>query len=271
MSRQLLLERLQCECKRTGVDPDTLELHILSHEDVEDFAPLNTPEGQAQIEAVIAKIGGVDFVIFDNIMSLTIGDMKDEKSWTETLPWVKSLTKRLIGQLWIHHTGHDETRSYGAKTKEWQLDTVIGLTAVEREDTDVSFKLSFGKARGRTPVNRDDFVDKNVALIDDRWVYEVAGRPASHITKLTLKFYEALRNATIGNGANKMFGHPAASLKDWQAECIMLGLLERQDGKFTLDHRSRSMFSRHRRELIAANRIACNDTMAWLTTIKVAI
>ena len=31
---------------------------------------------------------------------------------------------RSIGQMWFHHTGHDESKSYGSKAREWQMDTV---------------------------------------------------------------------------------------------------------------------------------------------------
>jgi hypothetical protein len=112
---------------------------------------LSTEAGRAQIEAAIARIGNLDLMLFDNIMSLIGGDMKDEESWRQTLPWQHSLTKRKIGQMWIHHTGHDETKSYGTKTREWQMDTVVFMEEAKRDDTDVSFTLSFRKARERTP------------------------------------------------------------------------------------------------------------------------
>jgi hypothetical protein len=102
-------------------------------------------------------------------MALTVGDQKDEDSWSKVLPLVSSLTKRRVGQLWIHHTGHDASRSYGSKTKEWRMDTTIHLTAIERSDTDVSFQLEFRKARERTPETRADFADVNIALVDDKW------------------------------------------------------------------------------------------------------
>jgi hypothetical protein len=240
MSRRLLLDRLKAECERAGVNPDDLDLFVLSHEDIPDFKPLNTPAGQKQIEAIIKRVGVVDFVIFDNITSLTVGDLREGKSWSDTLPWVKSLTKRLTGQLWIHHTGHDETKSYGDKSKEWQLDLVLGLTEVKREDTDVSFKLEFDKARERTPANRTEFEAKTIALLNDRWMYSAAGQPAEEISPLALKFYETLCSVIAsGSKANNMFGHPAASLMDWQTECLAKGLLDRQDGKNTLDHTSR--------------------------------
>ncbi len=93
-------------------------------------------------------------------------------TWRETLPWIRSLTKRGIGQMWVHHTGHDATRSYGTKTREWQMDTVIHMEKVERLDTDVSFKITFRKARERTPETRSDFEDVNIALVKDAWVHE---------------------------------------------------------------------------------------------------
>ena len=110
-----------------------------SREDAENLPPLNTPEGQAFIERLIEHLGGVDFIVFDNVMSLLGGDMKDEESWKQTLPWVLSLTRRNIGQLWVHHTGHDESRGYGTKTREWQMDTVLHMEKIERPDSDVSF------------------------------------------------------------------------------------------------------------------------------------
>jgi hypothetical protein len=117
MSSRLLKERLAAEVERLGVVP--AGFHALSHEDIENFAPLDTPEGQKTIEEVIARIGDVNFSIFDNIMSLISGDMKEEEGWRRTIPWQHSLTKRKIGQAWLHHTGHDETKSYGTKTREW--------------------------------------------------------------------------------------------------------------------------------------------------------
>src|SRR5262249_26537348 len=62
MSRRLLKERLRDECRRRRVVPASLTLHVLSHEDIEEFAPLNSPEGQAQIEHEIQQLGGIDLI-----------------------------------------------------------------------------------------------------------------------------------------------------------------------------------------------------------------
>lgn len=258
MSRRLLRQRLADEATRLGVTPENM--HALSREDVENFAPLNTPAGQMIIERVIEHIGGVDLIGFDNIMSLIGGDMKDGEPWRKILPWVLSLTRRGIGQMWVHHTGHDETRGYGDKTKEWQMDTVLHLEEIKRPDTDVSFLLTFPKARERTPTNRADFADLQVALVNDCWTWEATDGAArkENVSPLTKKFYDALVNAAIGNGAIRMFNCPTATIEHWRAECIKLGLLDKDK-----PDSSRSLFSKSRRELIAANRIACNETMAW--------
>ena len=178
MSSRLMRARLIDAGRRAGAEPDGI--FVLCRDNVESLEPLNTPAGQAFVDQTIAQVGGVDLVIFDNVMSLISGDMKDEEGWSQTLPWAKTLTKRGIGQVWVHHTGHDKTRSYGTSTREWQLDTVIVLEAAERPDTDIAFNLQFRKARERTPENRDDFADAIVTLERDCWRTEGLGRESGH-------------------------------------------------------------------------------------------
>ena len=138
--------------------------------------PLNTEEGQKFIDHFIATVGGVDGVVFDNIQALCVGIMKEEESWQPMLPWIRSLTQRKIGQIWVHHTGHNETHGYGTSTREWQLDTVILLERVEHQDAQVerrdaalAFTLRFKKGRERTPDNWTEFEDATITLVDDEW------------------------------------------------------------------------------------------------------
>jgi len=260
MSRRLLKQRLADETARLGIRP--LGMHVLSHEDVAGFAPLNTPKGQAQMEQQITRMGGaekVDLIIFDNIMSLIAGDHKDEEGWRNTLPWVRKLTRRCIGQIWLHHTGHDDNRGYGTKTREWQMDTVLHLQEVKRPDSDVSFQIEFRKARERTPASRADFADVRVALVNNEWTWETGeGYRKVSVAPLTKKFHDALVNATVSSNATRMFNCPTASIEEWKNECFKIGLLDRDK-----DHSARTLFAKHRRDLIAANRIACNETVAW--------
>ena len=258
MSRQLLKERMVAEVARLGGNiPDGM--FFLSHDDVENFQPLSTQEGQATIETMIGRIGAVDLIIFDNIMSLVGGDMKDEEVWRQVMPWTLSLTRRQIGQVWAHHTGHDESRSYGTKTREWMMDTVLHLETVERNGIDVSFQLSFKKARERAPHNRADFIDAHIALLDDTWTTSaVSGWRKDKVSPLARKFFDALRDATIGCDL-KMSGCPAASLDLWRDECIRHGIIDPKDRPDS----ARNLFNKYRRELIAANWIATNEASAW--------
>lgn len=150
-----------------GGAPDTL--YVLSREDFEGLPPLNTEDGQVWLDTFISDHGPFALIVFDNIQSLLTGNMKDEELWATALPWVRSLTKRQMGQIWFHHTGHDETRSYGSKAKEWQMDTVIVMEGTKAEDADVAFTLKFTKARMRTPDNKADFED----VTPDAYGYDV--------------------------------------------------------------------------------------------------
>jgi hypothetical protein len=260
MSRRLLRQRVLDEAQRIGTSPETF--FALSHEDIPNFKPLNTIEGQAWMNALIEKVGGVDLVIPDNIMSLTVGDMKDPEPWQQTIPWALSLTKRQIGQIWIHHTGHDESRSYGDKTREWQMDTVAHLDAVKRDDTDVSFSMAFKKARERAPATRFDFQDVKIALVNDHWENELTdARRPSKVAPLTGKALDALTNVLAGDQAVTLPGNRRAAHRDhWQAECALLGLVD--PGK---PHSARTLFNKFRRELVAANLIACEGDQSWRT------
>ena len=166
MSRRELRRRLRDAVRREGAGD---YLAILSKEDHPGLPPLNTKEGQKWLDAFIKNNGPFDLVIFDNIQALLVGDMKDEEQWSSLLPWVRDLTRRCIGQVWFHHTGHDESRSYGSKAREWQMDTVALMERVELPGTDLAFSLKFTKARERTSASRSDFEPVTMALTGDEW------------------------------------------------------------------------------------------------------
>ena len=257
MSRRLLKERITDAARRLGETP--LTFLALSHEDIEGFAPLNTPEGQRCIEGIIKRVGGIDLLVPDSIMCLTSGSMRETDAWAQTMPWVRSLTKQKIGQVWAHHTGHDESRGYGDKTREWQLDTVALMVKVERPETDIAFTLSFSKARERTPANRADFADILVALLGDEWTFEsAAGQRRERVSPLGLKFLDALTEALIDTGEQRN-GRRSTTIEAWRTACVNRGLLDNSK-----EHSARTLLAKHRRELIAANRIACADAVIWV-------
>jgi AAA domain len=259
MAQRLLKRRIAEEAKRSNSKP--AGLFVLNTGDIEDFRPLDDARGRLAIDNEIARMGGADLVIFDNIMALLGGDMRDEESWRKTLDWQKSLTRRHIGQLWIHHTGHDESKGYGTKTREWQMDTVIALESVERPETDVSFQLTFKKARERTPDTRTDFVDVRVALINNRWVFETVTEASSRQpSPLGAQFLKALTNVIASDDVVIYRGERAARLDAWRRECVTLGILD----PGAKPDSARSLLSKHRRELIQCRQIACHEDLTWL-------
>jgi hypothetical protein len=195
MPDELIRRRSIDVLRRADVPPKPGNLMIYARDQEDDFEklfptigrmpPLNTEQGMNWTLAFIAALGGVDVVIFDNVMSLIAGDQKDEVPWSDTLPLVQRLTAKRIGQIWIDHTGHNTDRQYGSSTKAWRFDAV-GIMAPlpddQRDKHEVAFNLSFehpGKARRRTPDNWADFETCTIRLKDDRWTSEPAGNHAA--------------------------------------------------------------------------------------------
>lgn len=146
-------------------------------------------------------------------MSLLAGDMKDEVPWTETMPLVKELTRRRIAQVWFDHMGHNTEHIYGSKTKEWQIDVVAILKAVEVADADLSFRIEFTKARRREKTNRADFEPVTVTLREDVWEGSVA--PSKPVRRrvperpaLVLRALQSLAAEGVGRPAQPFRGMP---------------------------------------------------------------
>ncbi len=243
MPGELIRQRAIEALRRAGMPPPPGNLMIYARDMEDDFAarfptlgrmpPLNTEAGHNWVLALIDRLGGVDVVIFDNVMSLIGGDQKDEVPWTETLPLVQSLTGRRVGQIWLDHTGHNQDRQYGSSTKAWRFDAV-GIMAPLPEDqharNEVAFTLSFdhpGKARRRTPDNWQDFAACTIRLADDRWTSETASKSGAATRKLSplgQQFYRALCDAFATADTP---GQTTRTL--WHGECARLGLADPLD------------------------------------------
>jgi hypothetical protein len=253
MSRELYQERILDATRRLGARPSTV--NFLSFEDLDGFPPLNTEAGIARLNGLIDRLGGFDFIFFDNIMALTTGDQKDELVWTAVLPLVNDLTKRRIGQLWINHTGHDATRSYGSKTKDWRMDTTIHLTAVERADTDVCFQMEFRKARGRRPDNRAEFQDVTIALADDEWTGSVMAKCRGKPSPQEARVLEILEELARGPEGQDYKGHRAVHCDKWQTECVKRRHIVP----------SENVFRTNRSRLAQKYLIECDGDLSWRT------
>jgi hypothetical protein len=253
MSRRLYKCRIEDVARRLGCHPDNLI--FWSSEDIDGFPPLNTPEGIAVLNNMLDQLGEVDFIFFDNVMALIQGDQKDELGWTQVLPLINSLTKRGIGQLWVHHTGHNATRGYGTKTREWRMDTVIHLTAVEHTDADICFQFEFRKARERTPESRADYQDVTIALVGDKWQGTVAAinrdKPSPQEVGV-LKGFDDLVND--GKAVQRADGQWAVKHDDWERECLRRYFVKNKDA-----------FRACRSRLASKNIIECDGEWSWRT------
>jgi AAA domain-containing protein len=179
MPRRLIRARLTDATKRWDAVPGTL--FILARDDVDNMPPLNTMVGQTFVERYIKALGGIDLIIFDNVQALLNGNMREGDAWEGVKSWLRKLTKQQIGQLWVHHTGHNEEHGYGDKTREWEMSTVMLMKRIVRPDADVAFQLDFPKTRERTPENRTDFAPVVVTLADDQWRGEAAGATSGYV------------------------------------------------------------------------------------------
>ena len=150
-------ERIELLAKRYGAD---LQFYGYNREDLGDdgMPPLNTELGQVWLRREIAAIKP-DLIIFNSIMCLLIGSMLDKSTWMPMRPFIRWLTSNHIAQVWLHHA-NDNGKSFGDKTREWEMDTVVFLSRPIGEDgepDDTAIKLEFRKARLRTAANAGQF------------------------------------------------------------------------------------------------------------------
>jgi len=161
-------ERMQLVADRYGRD---IPFFGYNREDLgfDAMPPLNTPLGQEWLRREIEAIKP-DLVIFDSIMCLLVGSMQDEATWAPMKPLVCELSARKIAQVWFNHA-NDLGKSFGDKTREWEMDTVAKLSKIEDDET--AIRLDFLKARLRTPKTAGQFVPLIIRPSDD-WKFEIA-------------------------------------------------------------------------------------------------
>jgi len=267
MPRGEMQERLKELADRHGGEI-TGGFDLLSREDAEDMPPLNREAGQRWLDAFIKHIGGVDLIIFDNVQCLLEGDPKEPEQWAKIKPYVLNLTKRRIAQIWFHHTGIEEGRGYGDKTREWMLTTVVVMERVTTPPgADVAFALKFPKKRGSKRGNRQDFEPVVLTLKDDVWGFtpleaQKKGRPPKAATiALT-----ALREALEERGATQTEVNPhipsgvkVIDRKTWESYALARGL----SGGETKDAK-RKAFKRAETNLLTEQTVSTWDGQYWL-------
>jgi hypothetical protein len=162
-------ERMEIVARQYGPD---IELYGYCRDILgdDDIPPLNKPEGAKWLERECQLIGP-DVIVFDSIMCLLTGNMAEEESWATVTPMLRQLSQQRIAQIWLHHTGHDTSKGFGTKTREWQMDTVLSLTKDAQNDEHLL--MEFKKARLRTPDTRAQFEPLKITCGTGGW--EIVG------------------------------------------------------------------------------------------------
>src|SRR3984957_7191647 len=184
--------------------------------------------------------------------------MKDDMSWEPVKALVRKVTKKRIAQVWLHHTGHDNSKGFGTKTREWEMDTVLALVYDANNPDQVV--MDFRKARLRRPETRDQF--KSLAIIrqEDGWQIVGDGQSKSRELSMAAMVKKAFEQAytrlsdevqpTPGLDSKQVRKVAVNALR---AELVSRGMLEATGTKGGLDASSKLNFNRAKSSLIASN------------------
>jgi hypothetical protein len=228
-----------------------------------DMPPLNTPAGQVWLWKEIEAIKP-DLIIFDSIMCLLIGPLSDEETWAPMKGLIRQLSSSRIAQVWLHHTGHDTSKGFGSKTKEWEMDTVAMLT--KKEGDDGSLTLDFRKARLRTPKTSDLFKPQSIQRGVDGWTSGPGTIKSRMLTDRARKkawFLQSYSDLAAVTTPEPGTGRRFVKIADIRAHMVQHGFLATDGGK--IPGRERMAFSRAREELIQEGRFACDEVHFWET------
>jgi hypothetical protein len=235
----------------------------------DDMPPLNGEAGQKWLMAEIAAVKP-DIVFFDSIMCLLVGSMSEEEAWAPMKPMVRALSARRIAQVWLNHTGHDASRSFGTKTREWEMDTVLGLFKVDQDDElDTAIRLEFRKARLRTPATAAQFAPCIVRLVDGEWVHEGAAPKRSGKQSDAQVIQNAILDAygRFADGASQSHGFDGKPVRKVSVDKIRdevksRGFLDTNE-RGHITNTARSNFARAKTGLIAAKKLIESEGLIW--------
>ena len=129
----------------------------------------------------------------------------------------------------------------------------------EQSGIDVSFELSFPKAREREPANRADFENVHVSLIGNAWTYALQGGGSRRLSKSALRMLRALEDLVM-EPTRRAGTNPAVTRDEWKAECLDRGALGHG-----ADRSRDAVFYKGSSELEDAGKVSCRKDLVWPT------
>ena len=266
-------ERLEIIADRYG-DDITLFAYNRDVLGPDEMPPLNAAAGRAWLLREIETVKP-DIIFFDAIMCLLGGSMAEEESWAPVKELVRLLSARRIAQVWLHHTGHDATKGFGTKTREWEMDTVIMLSKLEDggDDPSAAFQLEFTKARMKTPENFKQFATRIVRCTEDGFTSEDApaatrGKGNSEQDIVRRHFIAAYTD--LADGLASAQGFDGAPVRKVSIDAVRdrlksRGFLDTND-KGHLTATSKSHFRRVKSQLLDKGGFAEDGGLIWRTS-----
>ena len=267
MPAETFKERMQLIAERYGGD---IPLYGYNRDDLGDGAmpPLNEEDGEKWLMREISLIEP-DLIIFDSIMCLLAGVMSEEESWGPVKHLIRRVTSKKIAQLWLHHSGHDGTKGYGTKTREWEMDTVVRLAFAD--DNHDAVAMEFRKARLRTPQNHEQFKARTLSRGPDGWSFDAMsgkpmdGRKSAEVIKLKHAIVDAF--SRLSDGAPLTAGFAGQQVRKVATDALRdevkrRGFLDiKETGGMT--SASRLLYHRAKTDLIASGKFVEDDSLFW--------
>jgi AAA domain len=264
-------ERLELIAATYG---DDIQLYAYNRDRLgpDEMPPFNTDNGQAWLWREIDAVKP-DLIILDSIMCLLVGAMSEEESWAPVKELMQRISSRRIAQMWLHHTGHDASRGFGTKTREWQMDTVAMLSEIDdgAELATTRFQLEFTKARLRTPANFAQFITKIVTRGDHGFSFtegraEKGGR-TSQVDIMRLAYINAYER--LADSIEPSLGFDGKAVKKVTTDAIRAELHNRgfldEDDRGNISQSSRDELRKAKKSLLAKGGFVESNKLFWRT------
>jgi hypothetical protein len=222
---------------------------------------------QAQLPTGVTP--GVVFI--DTLNRSLVGSESKDQDMAQYLAAAELVAEQLTCAVAIvHHCGIDASRPRGHTSLTGSVESQIAVKRGDAGEVVVTVEYAKDFAEGAEIVSRlepvtigtdpdGDEITSLIVLPSD-YSAAAAGRPLADIPPRIQKALEALQNVIAGDQV-KMLGNRRAAHRDqWAAECDERGLID-LEGKASS---ARTLMNTFRRDLVAANRIACEGEFQWL-------
>jgi hypothetical protein len=171
----------------------------------------------------------------------------------------------------VHHCGIDASRPRGHTSLTGSVESQLSVERGENGEVVVTVEYAKDFAEGARIISTlepvtvgtdpdGDEITTLIVLPSDREPAS-SGRPQGKISPRIQKALEALQNVIAGDQVTMLPGNRRAAHRDaWAAECNARGLVDIH-GK---PDSARTLMNTFRRDLVAAERIACEGDLQWL-------